>query len=85
MSINDEDNVDDKDDSCETDNDDNNDWDYNDDNRGQPGCGYAPEGSVDSTLTTNSLGSAMNRNLVGFGMRYGTKKEKNTKLGEGLR
>ena len=27
----------------------------------------------------------MNRNLVGFGMRYGTNEEQNTKLGAGLR
>ena len=26
----------------------------------------------------------MNRNLVGFGMRYGANKGKNTKLGEGM-
>ena len=31
------------------------------------------------------IGSPMKRNLLGFVMRYGMNKEKNTKLGEGLR
>ena len=36
-------------------------------------------------MLSKSLGSPMKRNLLGFVMRYGTNKEKNTKLGEGLR
>ena len=37
-------------------------------------------------MLSKSLGSPMKRNLIGFVMGYGTNnKEKNTKLGEGLR
>ena len=35
-------------------------------------------------MLSKSLGSPMKRNLLGFVMRYGTNKEKNTELGEGL-
>ena len=36
-------------------------------------------------MLSKSLGSPMKRNLLGYVMRYETNKEKNTKLGEGLR